>query len=346
MQVEHFSFGTFYNQSVGRIVLSNDNGMSVSILELGGIINHLYVPNKKGELADVVLGFDNLPSYTKDNHYFGALIGRVANRIEGAEFDLYGENIKVNGNAYQGKHCVHGGRFGYHRRVWEETETKQIDDEISVTLRLLDSDGEEGFKHNVIVYATYTLTNNNTLTLSYTATSDGPTPVSMTAHSYFNLFGHQTGSIGSHTLTLYSDKLLEQKEDRIPSGRIVGVQGTELGFCKPTRLQQSIDRKDEVNHSYVFKSSDGNDNGLKKMALLEGDGRRLTLFSNEKTVHFYNGHNLDGVYGKDSTPYPRYAGLCLEPKGYVNGINEANFPCTIIGPSTDYQHTIIYDFSQ
>ncbi|WED24750.1 galactose mutarotase [Vibrio sp. JC009] len=346
MQIERFTFGTFYNQSVSRIVLSNENGMSVSVLELGGIINQLHVPDDKGELADVVLGFDSLSPYTRDNHYFGAMIGRVANRIEGAEFNLDGETIRVNGNAYAGKHCVHGGRFGYHRRVWQEVESSQSDSEVSVTLKLLDADGEEGFKHNVEVLATYTLTNSNKLTLSYSATADGPTPISMTAHSYFNLFGHENGSVKDHSLTIFADKLLEQKEDRIPSGNLISVKGTEFCFGRQTLLREGVEKGLEINHSYAFGHPETCTGDLKKMARLEAGGRVLTVFSNEKTLHFYNGHNLDGIDGKGEAYYPRYAGLCLEPKGYVNGINEPNFPCTVIDPSTSYDHTIVYDFSQ
>lgn len=344
MNIERFPFGSFYNQSVNRVVLSNERGMSVSILELGGIVTHLLVPNNKGELADVVLGFDNINSYTKDVHYFGALIGRVANRIEGAQFNCEGESVKVNGNAYQGKHCVHGGRFGYHRRVWQEAESSIGHDRASVTFRLLDADGEEGFHHNVVVFATYTLTSNNILTLSFAASADGVTPISLTAHSYFNLHGHKTGSIGNHRLTIFSDQMLEQKEDRIPSGRIISSIATEMDFSTSTELNQSVESELEVNHSYAFGEREGE--SLRKMATLEGGDRVLTLYFNEKTLHFYNGHNLDGIKGKEGAYYPRYAALCLEPKGYVNAINEARFPSTIIDPSTDYQHTIVYDFSQ
>ncbi|WP_052260995.1 aldose epimerase family protein [Photobacterium gaetbulicola] len=346
MRIEHSPFGTFYNSKVKQITLANDNGMSVSILQLGGIITHLYVPNVNGEIADVVLGLDNLAAYTLDTHYIGALIGRVANRIEGAKFELEGETINIDGNAYQGKHCVHGGRFGYHRRIWEEVETQHNDNDISVTLRLLDADGEEGFRHNVNVLATYTLDNNNILTLKFNANTDGITPVNLTAHSYFNLYGHQAGSIGEHTLTIFTDALLEQKEDRLPNGNIIPLKTPELCFQKPKRLSADLIKGVEVNHSYVFTTVDDESTQLNKMARLEGDGRVLTVYSNEKTLHFYNGHNLDGVDGKDNARYPKYAGLCLEPKGYVNAINEPSFPCTTITPSKHYEHTIIYDFNQ
>ncbi|MCQ1059816.1 galactose mutarotase [Photobacterium sp. ZSDE20] len=336
MHIERLAFGTFYNQSVNQITLSNDNGMSVSILELGGIITQLNVPNADGEIADVVLGFDSLPPYIKYSHYFGALIGRVANRIEGAQFELQGETIKVDGNAYQGKHCVHGGRFGYHRRVWKETETEQKNSETSITFKLLDADGEEGFQHNIVVLATYTLSNSNTLALKFNAYADGVTPVNITAHSYFNLYGHQAGSIKNHKLTIFANKLLEQKEDRIPNGNIIALDRSDFCFQKPKRLNGDVERGLEINHSYVFNHSEHETGQLKKMARLEGDGRVLTIFSNEKTLHFYNGHNLDGVDGKEDVHYPRYAGLCLEPKGFVNGINEANFPCTVIDPSKNY----------
>ncbi|WP_375753675.1 aldose epimerase family protein [Vibrio sp. HN007] len=344
MLVERHSYGTFYNQDVSKIVLTNDNNMSVSILELGGIISNLYVPDKNGVVNDVVLGLDEISAYAKDNHYFGALIGRVANRIENAAFRQDEETIRVNGNAYNGKHCVHGGRFGYHRRVWKELETEQKENEVSLTLRLHDADGEEGFKSNVVVLATYTLNNSNRLQLSYKAIADGPTPVSMTAHSYFNLFGHDKGSINEHELTIYADNYLEQKEDRIPSGNILAVDDTEFCFQKPKQLSDGVESGIEINHSYVFSKSDSSNNNLTLMAQLKGGGRTLSVYSNESTLHFYNGHNLDGVKGKSDTVYKRYAGLCLEPKGYVNGVNTPGFPCTFIDESKTYEHTIVYDF--
>lgn len=347
MKIERFPFGTFYNQCVNRIVLSNDNGMSVSILNLGGIISSLLVPDEQGELADVVLGFDSIKDYIKhDNHYFGALIGRVANRIEGAQFELDGESVQVHGNAYEGRHCVHGGRFGYHRRVWQQVESQQTRDQVSVTLRLIDSDREEGFRHTVVVHATYTLTQDNKLTLTFNADADGPTPVNMTAHSYFNLFGHQHGSLKDHTLTLFAEQYLGQKADRIPDGNLVSVDAPGFDFRCATKLAQGLINGDEVNHSYVFGLPGAARGKLHKMARLRAGGRQLTVYSNERTLHFYNGHNLDGVSGKAGATYKRYAGLCLEPKGYVNGINQANFPCTVIDSNSSYEHRIVYDFSR
>jgi aldose 1-epimerase len=344
MHIEQMVFGTFYNQRVNKYILTNDNGMSVSVLELGGIITHLMVPNNQGEIVDVVLGFNSLKPYVEhDSHYFGAIIGRVANRIEGSKFQVGDEGVYLDGNAYGGKHCVHGGRFGYHRRVWQLVDQVESDNDISITLKLFDGDGEEGFKHNVTVLATYTLSNCNKLGISFSANADGPTPISLTAHSYFNLFGHKQGSINDHKLTVYSNEVLEQKEDRIPSGTIKSVKNSSLCFQTPI----SVSQKEDINHSYVFDKKVENGNTKKqliKMATLEADGRKLTLFSNEKTLHFYNGHNLNGMVGKQQAQYARFSGLCLEPKGYVNGVNEPNFPCTIIDKSKRYYHDIIYDF--
>lgn len=344
MHIERVAFGTFYNQSVNKYILTNDNGMSVSVLELGGIITHLMVPNNQGEIVDVVLGFDSLKPYVEhDSHYFGAVIGRVANRIEGSRFQVGDEDVNLDGNAYGGKHCVHGGRFGYHRRVWQLVDQVESANDISITLKLFDGSGEEGFKHNVTVHATYTLTNSNKLGISFSANADGPTPVSMTAHSYFNLFGHKQGEINDHKLTIYSNEILEQKEDRIPSGNVISVNNTQFSFQSPSRVTQKVD----INHSYVFDRASDNGTAKKplvKMATLEADGRRLTLLSNEQTLHFYNGHNLDGMAGKEQMAYSKFSGLCLEPKGYVNSVNTPNFPCTIIDESKRYHHDIIYDF--
>lgn len=344
MKIESLPFGHFYNQEVNKFVLSNDNGMSVTILELGGIINHLYVPNIKGEQADVVLGFHTVQGYVEhDSHYFGALIGRVANRIEGAKYWLNGETVRLNGNAYDGRHCVHGGRFGYHRRVWQHVESQQSDEQVSITLRLIDESGEEGFVHKVVVHATYTLTKQNALELTFRAHATGPTPISTTAHSYFNLFGHQSGSIEDHQLTVFATRYLEQKEDRIPSGRRLNIDQSMLDFRNRTLLAEGIAAGNEVNHSYVFDEQVEQDK-MHKMACLTGAGRSLTVYSNERTLHVYNGHNLSGLQGKNGAVYARYAGICLEPKGYVNAVNEPAFPCTIIDADTEYEHKILYEF--
>lgn len=356
MEYQSHLFGYFYNQAVKQYQLCNDNGMRVSILELGGIITELEVPDRQGKLADVVLGLDSLSCYTRDSHYFGAMIGRVANRIEGARFELNGQQVKVDANAHEGRHCVHGGRFGYHRRIWRMTDIRRGPGIIELTLHLRDGDGEEGFNHDVDVYATYRLDNRNRLTLEYRASANGPTPISLTAHSYFNLFGHQHGSIADHELTLYAQRMLAQKEDRVPSGEIVDIRGSEFDYGRARSLADCVGQGLAINHSFVPESamatlttasaSDPLTQGLTKMAQLKGGGRRLRLYSNADTLHFYNGHNLDGVKGKCGTRYEQFAGLCLEPKGYVNAINQPQFPCTIIKPGQEYHHRIVYDFSQ
>ncbi|MEZ9133526.1 hypothetical protein BCV02_16550 [Vibrio breoganii] len=340
MKVRKETCGSFYNQRIIKTVLTNTNGMSVCLLNLGGIITEMWVPNEDGELKDVVLGPKTIQGYINDPHYFGACIGRVANRIENAQFTLDDETIKVNGNAYSGKHCVHGGRFGYHRRVWEITRTGETQEGVFVVLSLFDQDGEEGFKHSVWIEATYTLDNNNRLTLRFDAKSDRKSPISLTAHSYFNLFGHDYGSIGDHELKIYAQKLLQQKEDRIPNGELVPVEGSEFDFTQMTSLKRTTTSQVDINHSYQIESPK-----LQKVAELKGGGLRLELYSNESTLHFYNGHNLNGIQGKGSIAYDKFAGLCLEPKGYVNSVNIPHFPTTYVDKDNPYTHEIIYQFS-
>ncbi|OKL42896.1 aldose epimerase family protein [Pseudovibrio exalbescens] len=345
MKISAKAFGIYYNQQVNQLKMENNRGMSVSILELGGIITELYVPDEKDQLADVVLGFENLKAYTSDKHYFGALIGRVANRIEGASFELDGETVKVDANAYKGRHCVHGGRFGYHRRVWKLLRTEAGDDFVAVVLLLNDLDGEEGFRHDVNVEARYELNDKNQLSLSFTANANGPTPISLTAHSYFNLEGHESGTIRNHELIIYGDRYLEQRADRIPNGEILPVTGTEFDFQNYSPLSPVVERGIEINHSYCFPLVKHQPQGcIRKLAEVKAGGRRLVVSSNEETLHFYNGHNLDGVEGKQGSSYTRFSGLCLEPKGFVNGVNDPAFPCTILDKGRTYHHQIIYDF--
>lgn len=343
MKIECAKHGLFYNQDVDVYTLSNDLGMTVKISQLGGIITHLWVPDEQGEVADVVAGYDEIKSYAEPQHFMGALIGRVANRIEGAQYELDGQTYKVNANLNAGKHNLHGGYLGYNLRVWRVEAIHEEEEFVSLHLRLFDQDGEQGFSGNVIVDAVYTLTNKNLLKLEMTAVTDKATPISFTEHSYFNLNGHDSGLVDNHVLQLNSTYVLEQKEDRMPTGKVVDVSNSCMDFSKPTPLSISISEMyDEgINHSYVM---DNHDNELILMATLSAAGRRLKISSNEQTLHFYNGHNLIDVKGKDGATYQRFSALCLEPKNYVNGVNIEAFPSNILQPEDTYRHTILYDF--
>ncbi|MGR5266792.1 aldose epimerase family protein [Vibrio astriarenae] len=340
MPVRTQHIGKFYNQPVQEVTLSNSSGMSVSVLTLGGIIRCLLVPDSNGTIKDVVLGYDKLSDYAKDSHYMGAIIGRVANRIEGAEFTFNEDTVNVNGNSYDGKHCVHGGRFGYHRRVWQIAKMDETDEEISLWLMLEDQDGEEGFKGNVTVSAKYTLTSDNQLRLDITASSDIASPMSTTAHSYFNLNGHDSGSINDHLLCIPSNHTLQQKQDRIPNGDIINVRDTAFDYSLGMLLSECVVNDIDINDSYVLdKTADVRLVGDLRTPLLG-----LRVYSNERTVHFYNGHNLHRTSGKDSVLYNKFAGVCIEPKGYVNAVNIEHFPLSKVSPDNPYQHSILYEF--
>ncbi len=340
MPVSSQHIGQFYNQPVQEVTLSNQSGMSVSILTLGGIIRCLHVPDSDGKVNDIVLGYDKLADYAKDTHYMGAIIGRVANRIEGAKFNYNGEITQVDGNAYDGKHCVHGGRFGYHNRVWQIARVDETDDEISLWLVLEDGDGEEGFKGNVTVSAKYTLTNTNQLRLDISASSDIASPMSMTAHSYFNLNGHESGSINNHLLRIPSDQTLQQKQDRIPNGEIVTVRHTAFDYSSGMMLAECVNNDIDINDSYVLSEAEK----IRLVGELQTSKLGLRVYSNEDTVHFYNGHNLNQVSGKNNVVYQKFAGVCLEPKGYVNAVNIKHFPLSQVTPDKPYQHSIVYEF--
>ncbi|MFA0439677.1 hypothetical protein BCU70_18470 [Vibrio sp. 10N.286.49.C2] len=356
MTIEINHFGFFYNQEVNEVTLTSATGMSVSLLTLGGIIKNLLVPIRNGQRVDVVLGYDTVQQYANDSHYMGAIIGRVANRIENAKFRFNEQDISVNGNAYDGRHCVHGGRFGYHHRVWTLEETAETADFVSATFTLKDGDGEEGFQGNLLLTATYTLTSspstsehqgaekretNNTLTLTIDATADAASPISLTAHSYFNLNGHESTDVRNHLLTLPSQSVLQQKHDRIPNGNIMSIADSIFDFSTGEKLSKSIDRNIDINDSYTLATS----NTIRNIAKLRTQELALNVLSNEQTVHFYNGHNLHKVQGKTGVIYGKFSGVCIEPKGYVNSVNLAQFPTSIVSPSVPYNHTIVYDFS-
>jgi aldose 1-epimerase len=315
--------------------LRNESGFEVSIMSYGGAITSLKTPDRNGDFADIVLGFESLDAYAGNPRYFGALIGRHANRIAGGKFSL-------NGIAYQlpqnnGANHLHGGFRGFDKRDWTIRE-----DGNTLHLTYFSKDGEEGYPGNLTAFVDYTLLDNE-LRIDYRATTDRDTIVNLTNHSYFNLRG--SGTILDHELTLNADHFTPVSNDLIPTGEIESVAETPMDFRDGKAIGSDIDDvAGGYDHNFVLNNWDGT---LRSAARLyeATTGRVLEILTTEPGIQFYSGNFLDGSFtGKYGFVYEKYTGLCLEPQHFPDAPNHENFPSTTLRPGEEYNHTSIYRF--
>ncbi|QYR23748.1 galactose-1-epimerase [Paenibacillus sp. sptzw28] len=338
-------------QSVFLYILSNINGMQAAITNYGGIMVSLKVPDRNGILEDVVLGYPTLDQYvrTGNKYYYGAIIGRYANRIAGGRFTLDGVTYQLPVNNVT--NMLHGGIRGFDKRVWEAEEVYK-DGEVGLALSYPSKDGEEGFPGNLAVKVIYTLTNNNELRIDYTAVTDKKTVVNLTQHNYYNLAGAGNGNILGHIVTINAERFTTVNADVIPTGQLQSVAGTPLDFRKPVSVGSRI----HSNHPQMQFASNGYDFNY----VLEQDGRPIVfaagvyepqsgrlmeVYTSEPGVQFYTGQRIDGDIGKDGKVYNQYAGLALETQHFPDSPNHPNFPSTELSPGQTYKQTTIYKFS-
>jgi aldose 1-epimerase len=308
----------------------------------------MHVPDRNGKLDDVVLGFDNLESYLKGHPLFGAVVGRVANRIGGAKFTLDGQEYKLAAN--NGRNSIHGGRRGFDKVVWQG-EPVAAQDGVAIKLSYRSSDGEEGFPGNLSVALTYTLTNQNELRLDYTATTDKPTPVNLTNHSYFNLAGAgSAGDVLGHELMLAADQYTPADNELIPTGEIKPVAGTPLDFTKPTPIGARIEQLRErpyggYDHNYVLNSG-GKALALGARVYEPKTGRVMEMSTTQPGVQLFTANGMSGkLKGKGGAAYPRHGGFCLETQHFPDSVNKPNFPSVILRPGVTYRQTTVFKFS-
>jgi aldose 1-epimerase len=333
--------------SVDLYTLRNANGAEVRITNYGGIVTHLFMPDRDGKLGDVVLGYDSLEGYLRSSPYFGCLVGRYGNRIAGARFSLEGRAYSLAKN--NGPNSLHGGLQGFDKVVWQ---VGRIASKFGVALefRYVSPDGEEGYPGNLSVTAVYTLTHENALRLDFTATTDKATVVNLTHHSYFNLAG--AGDILNHELMIPAEEFTPVNADLIPTGELRALRGTPLDFSAPTRIGARINQPDEqlklgrgYDHNFVLNNPVG------KLALAARvfeptTGRVLEVETTEPATQFYSGNFLDGtITGKGGQVYHQRTGFCIEPQHYPDSPNQPEFPSTVLRPGETYTNTISYKFS-
>ena len=309
--------------------LANSRGFEVSITSYGGAITSLKTP------GDIVLGFETLDEYVRNPRYFGALIGRHANRIARGRFSLNGVEYQLPCN--NGANHLHGGFKGFDKRDWTVRE-----DGNTLHLTYFSKDGEEGYPGNLNAFVDYTL-HDNELRIDYRATTDRDTIVNLTNHSYFNLRG--AGTILDHELTLNADHYTPVSEDLIPTGEIKSVEGTPWDFRKAKAIGSELnDVAGGYDHNFVLNNWDGT---LRLAARLyePTSGRALEILTTEPGIQFYSGNFLDGSFtGKNGVAYEKYTGLCLEPQHFPDTPNHPNFPSTVLRPGEEYRHQTIYRF--
>lgn len=350
-RVSRSPFGTLPDgRAVESFTLTNAHGLEVRVMTYGAIITHIVTPDKNGRRADVVFGFDSLAGYLAGSPYFGAVVGRYANRIAGGRFSLDGATYTLARN--NGPNSLHGGVRGFDKVIWQADPFKN-DSSSGVTLRYTSADGEEGFPGTVAASVTYTLTDGNELVVAYDATTDKATPINLSQHTYWNLHGDGRGAILDHVLTLEASRFTPVDSTLIPTGAIAPVAGTPFDFRAPTVIGARIDAANEqlrfgngYDHNWVLDQS-----GTGKLAHAvrladPTSGRVLDISTSEPGIQFYTGNFLDGtIRGKGGTMYAHRGALCLETQHFPDSPNHPNFPSTILRPGQRYHSRTVIAFS-
>lgn len=337
-------------QEVSLYTLRNQSGMEVKITNYGGTITSIKVKDRNGKFGDVVLGFDNLDGYlSKTNKsYFGAIIGRYANRIAHGAFVLDGHRYQVPTN--DGPNSLHGGLRGFDKRVWDAKDVSAAGTP-ELELHYLSRDGEEGFPGNLSVTVRYSLGEENDLRIDYSATTDKDTVLNLTNHSYFNLAGPGSGEILNHKLTLQADQFTPIDQTLIPTGAIQSVSGTPLDFRKPTAIGSRINQDDPqlkfakgYDHNFVLNRS-GHELSLAAKVEEPHSGRVLEVRTTQPGIQFYSGNFLNGSVQGIGGAYNFRSALCLETQHYPDSPNHPNFPSAVLRPREQFHQTTVFRFS-
>lgn len=340
--------------AIDRITLTNSHGMQASVLTWGGVLQSLIVPDKHGKPADVVLGFDDIQGY-RDNPtvYFGATIGRFGNRLADGKFSLDGKQYQVPQN--DKSNALHGGTQGFDKHVWK-AEPVQSKGWVGVKLTYVSVDGEMGFPGTLQTEVTYSLNDQDELRIEYHATTDKPTVLNLTNHSYFNLAGAGNGDVLKQVATLHASHYTPVTEKLIPTGELAPVAGTPMDFLKPTAIGKNI-HADHPQLKFAEPKQGGFDfnwaldtaGDVKKLAAQVSDpesGRRLQLYTTEPGVQFYTSNFLDGsVHGKGGKVYPHWGGFTLETQHFPDAPNQPNFASTRLDPGKAYTQTTLLKFT-
>jgi aldose 1-epimerase len=322
--------------------LANKNGLSITAINYGAILSSVRIPDRNGAIEEVSLGFDKPEDYLGDHPYFGATVGRVANRIAEGRFTLEGRVYKLACN--RGEDHLHGGTKGFDKVFWKAEERAN-----GVVFSYVSPDGEEGYPGTVSVKAGYSLNDLNELIIEYEAETDRSTPVNLANHVYWNLAGHACGNafgtILDHEMIMHCGRYLPVDERLIPTGEIRDVAESPMDFRSPSRIGSRIHQvAGGYDHCYVVDPSEEKLAPVLTVSSPES-GRCLELFTTQPGVQFYTGNFLDGIRGRGGAIYGRHAGFCTETQGFPDSVNHPHFPTTILEPDEKYRQTTVYRFS-
>ncbi|GHC21983.1 aldose 1-epimerase [Kushneria pakistanensis] len=354
--VEQFVFGTLPDgRTVHGYRITNDQQLRLEVIEYGGIITSLETPDRDGQMADIVLGFNSLegylsPAYQKLNPYFGALIGRYGNRIAGGRFTLDGQTYQLATN--DGPNHLHGGDEGFNKKLWQATPFSSSEGS-GVVMRHTSADGEEGYPGELAVEVKYTLTHDDTLAIDYSARTTKATPVNLTQHSYFNLDGEGSDSILDHVMMIAASAYTPVNETLIPTGEIAPIAGTPFDFTRPTPIGERIEADNEqltrgkgYDHNFVLARQPRVAPERAARVVSPDSGRVLEVSTTEPGLQFYSGNFLDGsVSGKSGRAYGHRSGLALETQHFPDSPNQSGFPSTILQPGETLESHTVYRFT-
>lgn len=341
MKLEEKTVASYHGRPIKFYDLENQNGLRARLMNYGATLISLLVPDRTGCLEDITLGFDNFEGYLGNNPYFGATIGRYANRIGGARFFLEGKEYPLARN--EGPNHLHGGLKGFDKVIWE-AEPVSDSRSIGVRFNYLSPDGQEGYPGNLDCQVTYLLNQNDELHIAYLATTDRPTHVNLTNHSYFNLAGSRKDNILEHILQIMASRFTPADERLIPTGEIKEVAGTALDFLKPMSIGQRLNEL-PAGHDHNFVLASRGELALAARVVEPGSGRVMELYTTEPGLQFYSGNYLDGtITGKFGRPYERHSGFCLEPQHFPDSPNKPQFPSTLLKPGEVYKSLTVFKF--
>ncbi len=333
--------------------LKNENGITVQIMNYGGTITSIKVPDRDGNFEDVVLGFDTFEEYLKQPFYIGAIIGRYGNRIANGKLTIEGKEYTLAQN--NGNNNLHGGEKGFDKQFWEVEKYSSNDGFCMLSLNYRSKDMEEGFPGNLDVTVIYTLTPDNTLGVYYEAATDKTTVCNLTQHTYFNLKGAGNGDILDHALTIHADKYTPLDENQIPTG-IEAVENTPFDFTKSTPIGSRINQENPqlkigngYDHNFVLKEKADIDEGLRPSPVIAkaidpSSGRTLEIKTTEPGVQFYSANYLNGIKGKEEKPYAARSGFCLETQHFPDSPNQSGFPSTFLKPGKVFESITSFRF--
>ena len=339
MKIQEAAFGqTAAGREISLFTLTNAPGRQVKITSYGGRITSILVPDKNGQLGDVVLGYDSLAGYLADQSNFGAIIGRVTNRIAHGKFTLNGRAYPLATN--NGPHHLHGGITGFAKVIWDA----EVIDQTALQLTYRSPDGEEGYPGNLTATVLYSLTDENELTIQIKAETDQATPVNLTSHSYFNLTAG-TDTILNHQLYLNAAAYIAVDETVIPTGAMPAVTNTAMDFTQPQPIGRGIVQTGGYDHTFVLNRP-GAGLQLAARAADPVSGRQLEVYTTQPGLHFYTANHLDGLLlGKQNQHYRQYQGFTLETNYFPDAPNQPHFPSIILQPGETFQQTTVYKFS-